>query len=438
MPCRIPPTLAWQCRDALIELEADGTVYVGFVNTRTRSDILECRGYQDRLSWTRKGIVYRDKGSAFETTLEAGVKVTKTRVVNGWRYSFGGDEWAAGGAAELTFDFPEPVVGGGSISLVAIECEPNGIGTFSVMHRTGYDVTGGTTSKNAIGQDQVSSVKGFPAGTTSVVVRFYVDAPVPSGQTQIHELTIEYVAGSNVSNTVQAVFAAIMADAGVTHYDCTVDGVVESLAFPASSSPLDKITELVRWGDWRAYFTTRPGSSTPVFIFEPMPTSPDYSLTEDGNTVTADIAIETRSVASVVRAHFTDEYGRERFAEYADPDTSHFLVNAGRQVYYDTEVDTQSYATALSAATALAGKLGADRASGTLVLKGAPGGIPASSYAPGLFQVATRRSGTITSRATSITYTGRHKAVVTLDDTFTAETLLTRIASLERGGNRIR
>lgn len=448
----VPDHIRGMLTRAKVEIHgATGCLYHGRV-MELENGVLQCAGKWDDLNANRKGVVFRSRNSGWRDvlpyafsgqsslTVDSDGILTPPNVLEDGVWSFN-NGWAH-------FLLPEPV------STLRLECDylvskeyfSGGISVYTFrdffVPWSRYAVSN-RTYRGAIdhsGEGGTAPVSGSFGLTingtniTSIMLQF------SGGQTILSNLCVYASPLLAAAASVPNVVGQICGEIGEANYECTVAGsvgdLVDDLAFGPKASAADKLEELLRYGDFRCYYTNRVigGVDTPWLVFEPMSRTPIATLRHDGSSVIVDATTQTaRGLASVVRAHYEDVEGRHRFVEATDTTPGHLLVDIGQNVVTDIDVDTKSAATALNAATALASRIGLDRATGTVVLKGSPNGLPANAYEPGFYEFVTPDGVTFGANASDITYDG-NVATMTLDDTVSIEGLLARISG--RGGSQ--
>lgn len=239
----------------------------------------------------------------------------------------------------------------------------------------------------------------------------------------IANLTVRHASGAGFVTVINDICDLAGALVPLRDSDASITHTFDELVFPASTSLLAMLSEVLQHGDWRAYFEPRidAGVMKPCLVVAKRATVPAYQLTEGsgiGSEVEADIdALTCDPLANVLRCMYTTSWGAESYVDVADTDTSHYLVGSGvvKMVAIDTGQTTAAAATAIGTRWLVDG--GRDQYSGTLVIEGAPNGRYAADYLPGeLITLVTRDHGTITTRITEGTYTGRSLAQLTLDN----------------------
>jgi hypothetical protein len=118
--------------------------------------------------------------------------------------------------------------------------------------------------------------------------------------------------------------------------------------FEATSKESEKHAAAAAWNDYRWGVAARMVASemTPVVIFEPHSTTPDYSVTVGPGVSVKPAAVPNSQRASIARATYTDDSGRSQYVDVTDTDIGHALVQQGRARMVAVPVDTSSEATA--------------------------------------------------------------------------------------------
>ena len=239
----------------------------------------------------------------------------------------------------------------------------------------------------------------------------------------IVNLTVKHANGAGFAAVINDICDLAGALVPLRDIDPSITHTFDEIVFPASTSILGMLAEVLQHGDWRAYFEPRldAGEMKPCLVVAPRPTVPAYRLTEGtgiGSEVVADIdPLTCDPLASVLRCMYTTSWGVESYVDVPDTDDTHYLVSKGitKVLAIDTGQTTEAAAIAIGRRWLVDG--GRDQYSGTLVLEGAPNGRMAADYLPGeLITLVTTDQGTITTRITEGTYTGRALAQLTLDN----------------------
>lgn len=439
----IPAGLKERLRRARVVLRGPtGCVYHGRV-MELESGVLRCVGKWDDLNNNRRGVVFRSRNSGWRAEnpwAQKGTTTTMTIDSDGialppnvqedgvWTENYG---WAhfllpepvPAVRIEFDYEFSSSFYEGG----VAIDKHWDYMvpwARFATVPGTYEDIA----SFNSHGATGRYSRTISRSNITSISLSFLL------GKTILTNLCVYASPILANATSVPAVVGEICSEAGEANYECTVAGsvgdLVDDLAFGPKASAADKLEELLRYGEFRCYYTNRVigGVDTPFLVFEAMSRTPIATLRHDGSSVVIDATTQTaRGLASVVRAHYQDTEGRNRFVQATDTSPGNLLVYSGQAIVTDIDVDTKSAATALNAANALASRIGRDRANGTVVLKGSPNGLPASAYEPGFYEFVTADGVSFGAFASDITYDG-NVATMTLDNTVSIESLLARIS----------
>ena len=381
---------------------------------------LSVQGWQTRLDDIKHGRVYithaldawEDKAEASATrTIDCGATEAETLV---WTWQEG-TAYKANAYTGKVFRIPET-------QTVTVSFSWAWVGPIANYEVIVYGSGGVITTLTA-----ASGSASLTVPSTSYVA---IHARSTTARTMVTDATLTIV-NLTVKHANGAGFAAVINDicdlAGalvpLRDIDASITHTFDEIVFPASTSILGMLAEVLQHGDWRAYFEPRldAGVMKPCLVVAPRPTVPAYQLTEGsgiGSEVVADIdPLTCDPLASVLRCMYVTSWGVECYVDVADTDTSHYLVDKGvtKVVAIDTGQTTEAAAIAIGRRWLVDG--GRDQYSGTLVLEGAPNGRMAADYLPGeLITLVTTDHGTITTRITEGTYTGRALATLTLDN----------------------